>query len=1645
MKTFIRRVLGVCLVLVTLLNMSSISLAVDSNEVEESPGAAGSIGNNPDQWQEVKALTISKQSPENIYNQISGSVVDLEKRISASISPGNGKDATTVMTCYGQLLAYMHWFTANGYRDSSGGFHTIFDLPISDNSTGSTPVDLNTAKDLLYSIRTTTEEISNSELLSDTSNAMGGSWFNADAIQSPDVFPEFDPANPNALLNSRVYLNALNKLMKHYVDDGIIAFLLENEIKSSDEFGFGSTSQVDSALNLSSDPDKAKSIMIKYVDELSPLLQVANNIQLAYQSIAGYGLADQQIGDTIYNGVQLVNSDIMSGISGTTQALLKAKFDSQTGTIIDTDMPSVSDIDKTNDPLYLMSNAGIIDDQIVFDSDKKELKNIGYHILAAGACYDPFVSIAGNDMYIQVIKYSVPEEDVQDVMKVLRVALNTKKPLYVTETGKYNWKDESKLSALTIAEYRPATLADALHISESKTKAFVVVKGSMQISKVDSSTWDYVNYGVSTNGAVRIKDGNVSGVVTVGTEYLSATEDQVTPPVMITAGASNNILSAPASGIVAAIGGITSILLNNAIKDVKDNSHLQNADSEGLYLNGLGDIVLYDDTVVLPAIANPVLYNYQEDGVYDYLSESGYGSSDGTMGSQDSLSAEQKLGYYPYTAAFMNHYPEARINAENKLDVTPSNDVDKYILMLCNDRLYAKRIKTVGESAEITFAGGLYCSRIYGNSMQLNSDGNRSAFIVAEGSGGIGSMLLSGLASATDYVVNKALKSTGIKSISNFIKGILGSEDPEGSDAGLGGYDMDSRNHILFVTTGTVYLSSDIPLFPLQATSPDIAASYINSSILLKRSAINFLKNPDTTTGDTSASPSFNMANYIESFLGEGMLGTQYKETLVKNNQMSYDDIVSDTGGRLLKFFVNITDSALESLGRIDGVLSIKGPYNNKFFNLIVIFVQDFYMLLAIMLLIIVAVKFLKGHYNLIYVCFISLLCVAGFELYANLLPTVIPSVYNSAVNDAIEDIVWNTVIHNAESYDETYRDSNRMDASTGDLKPYTATITLYQLTRAEIESVAAGAGVDVKDVRKGKMVFLDPDAGIFLQGNQIKMSLDKLLVNNSLRGLYKSQWEELQSTMVGTPILMEPVSDFGPQNPYSIQLTQPYVSLESYYTPYDHFERAFLVQLNTFTNIMRIKRNTFCYGDGALYKDAFVVRSFVTSGIVTAPGDDEILRNNIDMGLLRDSWNVSRQEVVDCLNKYFYPQEDWLNLRAVFMQPDVGVRESLWGNMMLRREWYTNDWQMTPKGAEAIWDLTMYINEQTKQFVIDNIDQIGYISDENAIKIISLYATTCFTHYMSEIGYWLYPNYVNASDLELQDVLYGSMTTLKDRNFAYDGTVTNTVAVNLGIFGIIFLLLIIVSSVLFVFTMTYLVPILYALFGGVLVFKLINDDSGAGLVKGYFKVTFTTAFLYLCYSLGLKLVDAGGYNWYGYFGCLLVTLLCIYFLFWVILSVIQDVGELGNNTLTANLIRGLDNLTRGAVQRLYADTTRLRTNISRRRDMYTAQRYTRSYNVDDYEYRGASRRGYSSGVYGDDFGGSFNPFTRPRQYSGIDDAYSHTSDFDSGYTEARRSKDHRSPFAGIRGIRTNWKGHTSQTKSSDSKEAVTNGEEPFY
>lgn len=1363
-------------------------------------------------------------------------------------------------------------------------------------------------------------------------------------------------------------------------------------------------------------------------ERIAPFWDAYSEISHYYETMQGFGLKDEAINGTQYYGLCLGMTDLNLYYSEVVKGM-DAVWNPTTTDVPFEESPVINvDLTKLDDPLSLMSTASIVNKQIIKNGEL-ELRDVGYYILAAGCCYDPFVSIAGNESWLSTVESFFDDDEVKEsIKKILKLALNTKKPLYVAEVNKNSFKTEDKLSSLTMADYRFANLKDALDIGGNKTYVYCVVRGQMTPSQVDGSSWEYANQGTidgtapGTSTEVTIENPgegtvaeNTTGIpndlVTVGTSSLSATDDQVTLPVMITMGNTASLFSdsggtgLTTAGYTASVGGLTSVILHNAMIDAKSNTKITNAATQQLFMNGLGDIVLADNTIVMPAVANPVLYNYG-DG-YNGKSDDDFVDIFCNEASKD---GGDFSAYYPYTAAFMNHYPTGRLDKDKNLVIDNSNDQDKYMIIVYQNHLYAKQIAKVGEKSYIAQDGAIPIAHIYGSAFNVTSVETDVRSVLSLAQGKAGRNFGNYMSSMMDWflifpVVNR-------------------DEDDGSSGKGDSIYD---RDHTIFMLRSSVSLRSGPPFFPLTNSNPDIDDDFISRSGPLTTSARRFVADPlDTNaiveeTRRFKASGSFNVSHFVEDFLAEGLLGTQYTETLVKNYQVSYDDIVEDTGGRLLKFFTQLTDSAIETLGKIDGVLAIKGPYENTFFNAVLTFIQDFYLLIAVAILIVVAVKFMQGRYNVIYVFFISLLCIAGFELYAHWLPNIIPSVYNFVVNDTIEDVVWSTVCYKAEQYDESYGDSNRVDATTGRSKPYTSTITLYTLSNAEMQSVASRLGVSYEEVRRGQQLFIDQTAGIFVQGNAIKMSVDKLLVNNTMRGLYQTQWDQMDGNLTAHMTFQDPALylENTIENPYSIQLTGPYVSLESYYTPYDHFERAFLYNLNKFTAIFSVERNAFSYVDGDLYKDAFVVNAFVHSGIFTAPGDDDILYNNIDLDNIQGAGGAfaNSDDVISAVHSAFDPQEDWLSLANVFFQPDDGFRNSLWGYIMQMRGWYDLDWVVTTKGEEKLTDLILYINNLTKQWVIENESQINYMSDENAIKMISLYATTCYTHYVSEITEWLYPNYINASELELEDVLYGSMTTLKDRNFAYDGTVTNTVAVNLGTFGILFLLLITLFAAIFVFCITYIIPILYGMFGAVLVYKLINDDAGIGVVQGYTKVTLTTAVLYIIFSLSLRLVRLGGYRWYGYLGTALLMLLCLYFLFWTCISVVQDFGELGNRALAGNLLKGLDNITAGAVKKMSAalGRTALQANNFLRTD---ARRYSHHASVDNYEYSGSSRS-LNTGLFGGASSRQESSVDGHRRgvnpYGGYDRGSYYDESYNDGRNVSRTGRNRRPAFDWLR------------------------------
>lgn len=98
-----------------------------------------------------------------------------------------------------------------------------------------------------------------------------------------------------------------------------------------------------------------------------------------------------------------------------------------------------------------------------------------------------------------------------------------------------------------------------------------------------------------------------------------------------------------------AVDNATTMILNNIIKNAKNLSSIKNKSTRYLYVNIYGDIVTDDNLVILPGIANPLLYKEESD-------------------------------YNPYSVAFVNNYPNVLVKSTS-LKFTSNNDIGKYLLM----------------------------------------------------------------------------------------------------------------------------------------------------------------------------------------------------------------------------------------------------------------------------------------------------------------------------------------------------------------------------------------------------------------------------------------------------------------------------------------------------------------------------------------------------------------------------------------------------------------------------------------------------------------------------------------------------------------------------------------------------------------------------------------------------------------------------------------------------------------------------------------------------------------------------------------------------------------------------------------------------
>lgn len=1522
----------------------------------------------------------------------------------------------SALTAYGKILIYMNWLANNGYAVSTTE-EDVTNLWYSalENYGVDSVTDIQTAVDNAYQAYSKVSQMSG---------------IPSDVFSTPLESHESIANNVGDLLGYDGYRLAFIDLLTNYCDYNIVKIIAEdNSIEVADgesadsiatslessvfsatyynDAKGGNLEEIRTILNKGDASNPTKSRIKAYVNMLNALDVVSRtaNTTTAANTTKQQEMHGDGTGTWGYIGVRSYNNTVVasSNVSRVSQACMKAVTSTDSpDNISDSQSSDVGNVDLSKGILDAIANVSLDSNGLQINDGTSELKvkDLGWYLLSAGVVYEPFVSYAGDQNYVATLNRFVPKDKQEDLNKLLRSALNTKKPLYVSSDKLGSWENVTEVSQTMVNNCSPATLAVALDSKTSATNVYFLLKGSLQ-GNPDSSTFAYVqSNGSGSTADATTASGNTAAIGAATDDYItvssggtaSYTADQITRPVMITVGKSPKLYSGQAEGFYSGLGGLTELILTNAMHDCKNKDLFARADTEFLFMNGLGDIVLADGTMVLPAIANPILWNYPDsykvknqerafegdswDAGYLATLAAGGGAllsalDDAILGgagkevlgmtsdreSHDETEyAEIQEGYYPYNAAFCNHYPALRLNASNgSMSAIKSSDVDKMVL---NQDIGFASVSTI---ADIRKDGTMVCHR------QYDLPGmNIQPFSFAP--------------SSDDQEI-----------ISMFRMGIS-------TDTGEHWYQVRTLNTLaLYVLPNYRMSTAGLPFFPMQMDNSDVLDSYLSVSAPAVTSCIRHITTTKESDGRADAGK-VNVDLWMYDMVGQAMLGNQYAEQMAKNLKLDYDELVADQYGRFTIFFKDIVTSFADTVGHIDGVLAMKDGYGNGFFNTIMSFVQEFYLILCVALVIVVAVKFLKGKFSVVYVAMVGCLTIAAFQVYAVWMPTAIPALYNMAVNDIVEDITWSTVTVQAEQYNNTYFKSGRVDSVTGKPRPYTATITLYKLTQAEMEQIAQGAGVDVAEIRRGDVVYIDQKAGIFVQGDQMKMSLDALLANNTMRGLYQSQWSEIDSVVEE----VAPVDVQENGNPYIVKLTNPYVSLESYYTPFCQIERAFIVNLNNFANVFRVQRNVYSYKDN-IYKDGFLFNAFTNSGVFLDPDSDttnDTLMQNVNLDDITGDYMTDIYDVVQQCHQYLDPFEDWLNLRSVFYNPSDSMRNSLWGKMLQQQGYYSSNWEMNAEQERKMNELIRYMNTLTKQFVIRNQDQLNFCSDENAIKLVSLYATTCFTHRVSEFGYWLYPNYINSSDIELKDVLYGALTTIKDRNVAMNGDVINTITLSLGLPGLLMLFLIILFSALFVFIMTYLVPVLYLLFGIILVFKLLNDETSVGMIKGYIKVTITSAVLYAFFSFALRFAKMGGYQWYGYLGCLILVALCTYFLVYVVLSVVTNPLELGNDVLAKNLFSAVDKLTGRRLSRLTSNSIHINSrnsygqvgmgagiaNYMRRasvdfqsnfRRPRRRQGYSRYSDYDDYDYgRDAGSRGFFSRItnserFSDEFGGT--------------------------------------------------------------------------
>lgn len=631
--------------------------------------------------------------------------------------------------------------------------------------------------------------------------------------------------------------------------------------------------------------------------------------------------------------------------------------------------------------------------------------------------------------------------------------------------------------------------------------------------------------------------------------------------------------------------------------------------------------------------------------------------------------------------------------------------------------------------------------------------------------------------------------------------------------------------------------------------------------------------------GDTYSRNNMQMLNdgyMLDALIINGLYGTTNATGYQNDTLLDYNVYAGNESNRKLDTLLELSRNIFNNFTGVSGVIGVKSVYDNKIVGTILTFVRENILLFFFAIILVLLFYFSKVRLDILQCVILSAVGIVFGYVYINVLPSLLPTAFNLFTNNVVQTTSYEILGLDAEHYSFDENPQNYLN-SEGSRNLNSTSITLYKVTGAARKNFASSMGIKDDDLVGGKLYVLNKQAGVYAKNDEICVSTNVLFDTLKITG-------ELDSSFA-----------------YILDSKKTVSSNVDYYIPYYLIVDSLIGKVNQVSQIYCIPRKTSVYANGKV-KNNYMLYSYVNSRPFVSPGDYSFAEPSENENWTQDEINAYRMEsqrVAEELDAAFGDNADWLGISEWLIDLPESAKKTLWANTMQELGYYDEHWI---PNADKMNDLISYVNYHTRKFVLDMSDEIGVLSDDVMIKIVSMRALIALTQRASDFGNWMYPFTVNYEEMSVENVLQSILISDYNKYVDFDMDVVQYVLDEHGWLNLIVFDLLVVVLFLVVSVIGYAVPIFYLILGILICFRLCLGQGIKEPIKGYLKLSLI---IMLCSTaltftvLGVKAMDGSVIGLYF----MLAMLLLITTVLWSLLSsVLFNFTELGNTAINVNI-----------------------------------------------------------------------------------------------------------------------------------------------